>query len=196
MLPSNVEHYASAPWMRETHHAYALGETRVVLVEPICCPPRPGEHQDAQKKRQLAWILWARDLEARGRKVAAVVLTHYHEDHTIGVGPVAHSLGVPVLGPHELGDAIEGWHVVRTPGHARDHVGLFDGHTFVAGDLLELDADTRSAPFLRSLDLVADMDPELVLTAHTHPIEERTFARYCAWRLGQSAARRSHEFGR
>lgn len=137
-----------------THtNSYALGEREVILVEPAT------PYDDEQR----AWLAWARGIEAQGRKVVGLFVTHHHEDHVGGLEVLARELGVPVLMHAETSERVarlageatvrhlgegdeltlagpEGTRlrVLHTPGHAPGHLCLFDAArgTLVVGDMV------------------------------------------------------------
>jgi glyoxylase-like metal-dependent hydrolase (beta-lactamase superfamily II) len=176
-----------------THtNSYALGSRDVVLVEPAT------PYDDEQR----AWIAWARALPSRGRRPVAIVVTHYHPDHVGGVDVLARELRLPVWAHAETGrrvgiplartladgDSIvldgpspERWSVLHTPGHAPDHLCLFEPalRVLVVGDMVASvgtiliapdDGDMRA--YLRQLDRLAQLGARLALPAHGEPIDE------------------------
>lgn len=179
-----VELYPCVPYQRASHNAYALHDPEgTILVEPVCAPPsaRDGDER-AQEKRQLAWILWGRDLVASGRRLRAIVLTHRHPDHTAGIAPVADDLNVPLLGPEDVPRKLGSWVAVDTPGHADEHVCLFDGQTMILGDALEV-GDGRAHDFLDSLALLERLNPARALPSHGHALERHSLSPFVRWRL-------------
>lgn len=159
MFPARTPTLAPA-----THtNSYALGGREVVLVEPAT--PYDDERRE--------WLAWARGLASSGRTIAAVVVTHHHEDHVGGAAFLARELGVP-LWAHELtaarldpeaavrvgrrldeGDTFvlagprdEEWRVMLTPGHAPGHVCLYEprGRTLVVGDMVASKGTILIAP--------------------------------------------------
>lgn len=155
-LSSSLELFpARTPTLAPATHtnSYALGGREVVLVEPAT------PYEDERR----AWVEWARGLASKGRELAAIVVTHHHEDHVGGAAFLARELDVP-LWAHDLtverlpddakalvrrrlndGDTFtlrgprdEEWHVLHTPGHAPGHVCLHEPHarTLVVGDMV------------------------------------------------------------
>ena len=131
---------------------------------------------------------------AAGSRVAGVLLTHHHVDHSESARALADRLGAPVLGfphPHmpdldvvladherlSFGDtALE---VVATPGHSSDHACfvLRDQGAVFAGDLVAGEGfividppDGDMALYLESLRRLRDLGPTILLPAHGEPI--------------------------
>ena len=96
-------------------------------------------------------------LEAEGLRPEAIILTHSHWDHTLGVSALMERFGIPVKAKtgafpaepffcedgNDAGGAIYGFKVIETPGHTpdsvcyyseADHV-LFTGDTLFAGSI-------------------------------------------------------------
>jgi glyoxylase-like metal-dependent hydrolase (beta-lactamase superfamily II) len=125
-------------------------------------------------------------LAAAGRGgIAGVLLTHSHADHSQGVG----ALGAPLLlgsvsaasegepGDakvlEDVPDAVGPFTVVPTPGHAADHVALVLGDVCFCGDLVLGTGSSFVPPdggslaaYMRSLELLRDLDPALMCPGH------------------------------
>ncbi len=125
-------------------------------------------------------------------RVELILITHRHHDHTDGAADLAASTGAPVraFDPafcHRASPLVDGEiihaagvviHVVRTPGHTDDSVSFLlpdDGETgsVLTGDtILGRGTTVISSPdgslgaYLSSLQLLADLGPRFVLTAH------------------------------
>lgn len=181
-------------------HAYVLESSEgLLLVEPA--------HFGLEEASW--WLEWIHTY-----RPAALVLTHHHLDHTIGVETLQAETGLPVWAPprgsptqftphqtysigRELreGDTLGGWQVIDTPGHAHEHVALRRGGVVVAGDLTK-QGDGHAHQAVASIARVAALDPELVLPAHGEPITCRMFGPWMeirrvlnAWRIGEDGIR-------
>ena len=83
-------------------------------------------------------------LEAEGLTPEAILLTHSHWDHTLGVPALVERFGIPVKPAQaETGAVLYGFKVIATPGHTPDSVCyyneaehiLFTGDTLFAGSI-------------------------------------------------------------
>jgi glyoxylase-like metal-dependent hydrolase (beta-lactamase superfamily II) len=129
-------------------NSYVVGSDPAYVLDP-----GPENEQHVAALREAA--------ERRGG-LGGILLTHTHADHSAAV-PM---LDAPVLeaGPME---------VVRTPGHAEDHVCfVIDGVCFT-GDLILGEGSTFVPPdggslrtYLDSLHRVAELDLELLCPGH------------------------------
>jgi glyoxylase-like metal-dependent hydrolase (beta-lactamase superfamily II) len=80
-------------------------------------------------------------LEAERLRPEAILLTHSHWDHTLGVSALVERFGIPVKA--KTGGDIFGFKVIETPGHTPDSVCyyneaehvLFTGDTLFAGSI-------------------------------------------------------------
>jgi glyoxylase-like metal-dependent hydrolase (beta-lactamase superfamily II) len=142
------------------------------------------------------------DADSGGGPLGCVIVTHAHSDHISGVpalaarwpGVVFDKMPWPgrderwsvqwrALADDELIDAGDGrLRVVHTPGHAPDHISLFDeeSRTLFSGDLV-VSGSTVVIPggrggdlaaYLRSLERVIALEPRRLLPAHGPAIEE------------------------
>jgi glyoxylase-like metal-dependent hydrolase (beta-lactamase superfamily II) len=124
------------------------------------------------------------------RAVAAVVVTHTHEDHAPLANPLASGLGVPAYG-YGPGPAFDpdlrltdgttlsvgdvGVEVVHTPGHADDHVCfladrvLFTGDHIMGGSSVMVD---KMVPYLHSLEKVRRLDVGWLYPGHGDVLDD------------------------
>jgi glyoxylase-like metal-dependent hydrolase (beta-lactamase superfamily II) len=129
----------------------------------------PGPDDEGHLRRVVA------EAAAAGRRIAQILLTHGHEDHSAGARRLAGLTGAPVraadpahrLGPEGLadGDVIEAagseLRVIATPGHSRDSLSLLlpaDGALLTGDSVLGrgttviAGGDGSLGDYLRSLD--------------------------------------------
>ncbi|MDX1455023.1 MAG: hydroxyacylglutathione hydrolase [Gammaproteobacteria bacterium] len=125
----------------------ALKDNYIWMIEAPARPDQvvlvdPGEPGPAQAR-----------LEATGKQLAAILVTHHHPDHTGGVRALASDWQVPVFGPSaeaqavvtepradgqrvelgELGLAFEALHI---PGHTLGHTAFLGHGALFCGDML------------------------------------------------------------
>jgi glyoxylase-like metal-dependent hydrolase (beta-lactamase superfamily II) len=126
-----------------------------------------------------------REAAAERGGIAGVVLTHSHADHS----EAAEMLDAPLLlgrvsaaaegeGEEQGGDGaapgrVGPFEVVPTPGHAADHVALMLGDVCFCGDLVLGQGSTFVPPdggslaaYMRSLETLRELDPELMCPGH------------------------------
>lgn len=135
-----------------THtNAYILGGDELIIVDPAS-----GEPEEQARLERIC-----RTLQAEGKVIREIVLTHEHHDHVGGVEALRAALGLRVRA-HELtaerlagrvhvdgfiedGEtwALRGapamrWRAVHTPGHARGHLCLLEeaSRALIAGDMV------------------------------------------------------------
>jgi len=203
-----VERFAArTPTLPPATHtnSYAIGSREVVLVEPAT----------PYAEEQRAWLDWARALPSTGRTPVAIVVTHYHPDHVGGVDVFSRELGLPVWAHEETarrvplrlgrslaeGDSLvldgptpEAWRVLHTPGHAPDHLCLFEPSqgAAVVGDMVASVGTILVAPgdgdmrlYLEQLARLARLDARVAFPAHGDPIPDPSalFAQYIEHRL-------------
>jgi glyoxylase-like metal-dependent hydrolase (beta-lactamase superfamily II) len=120
------------------------------------------------------------------RRVAAVVVTHDHEDHAAGARRFAERVGAPLRswrlqGSDHLrdGEAVRGGGVelraVHTPGHSADHLcffvseerALFTGDTVLGRGTSFIDPpDGDLVKYLASLERLRDLAPATIYPGH------------------------------
>jgi len=132
----------------------------------VVVDPGPDDHVHLRRVVSVA--------EQAGRRVAAIVLTHGHFDHSAGARTLAELTGAPVRAvdlAHRLGSeglppgtvVSEGGcelEVIATPGHSSDSVSLYlradravlTGDTVLGRGTAVLAQDGSLADYLRSLD--------------------------------------------
>jgi ribonuclease/clavin/mitogillin len=124
-----------------------VGGERLVIIEPAT--PHAGEQ--ARLDELVA------QLQAEGRTLAAVIVTHHHDDHTGYAAALRDAHDIPIFAHAETAARLEfpidehideGWSLdlgdghtleaLHTPGHAPGHLLLWDRKTDVAhaGDLV------------------------------------------------------------
>lgn len=174
-----------------THtNSYAIGTRDVVLVEPAT------PYEDERRE----WLAWARGVESSGRRIVAILATHHHADHVGGAAFFSEQLEVPLwahartgaLLERELGRALADGdaitldgpepmtlEVLHTPGHASDHVCLYEraSKTLIVGDMvasvgtiLVAPGDGDMAEYLRQLARLEKLEATTALPAHGDPI--------------------------
>lgn len=211
-LSPGVERFAAlTPTLPPATHtnSYALGTRDVLLVEPAT--PYDDERRE--------WIAWAKGLESAGRRLVALFATHHHADHVGGAQFFEEQLGLPLWAHARTaalldrpiaralsdGDAIvlDGpepmrLDVLHTPGHASDHLCLFDAvsRTVVVGDMVASvgtilipPGDGDMAEYVRQLSRLEKLDAKVALPAHGDAIDHpsRLFRAYQAHRAMREA---------
>ena len=173
-----------------THtNAFLIGESEMMLLDP-------GSNDPAE----LAQLFTAIDaLAAEGRRLALIVLTHHHSDHTAGAMACRERYGARVVGHKRLAERIKldlavkdgdwlplvpgtgDWNmqVLHTPGHTQDSISLWHPRTrtLFCGDLIPGGPgsvitdppDGDMGAYLESLARVAALAPRTVFPAHGSP---------------------------
>lgn len=135
-----------------THtNCYVIGDAELLVVDPASPWPADQARLDA--------LLGA--LEAEGRRIKAIVLTHHHWDHVGGAVAAARRWGAPIWAHAVTADLLRGEIPVHrtlaegerlplagasplelrcfhTPGHAAGHLCLWEAQTatLIAGDMI------------------------------------------------------------
>jgi len=180
-------------------NTYVVGEEEIVVIDP-----GPGDPEHLHRLTAAV---------AERGKVAAVVITHHHFDHSEAATEVAERLGAPLAGfPHpdspvldrELADGDEiGFgggvlHALHTPGHSRDHLCFWlpEAATVFAGDLVAGEGyividppDGDMTQYLASLRRLRDIGATSIRPGHGPLIEEADayLDGYIAHRLAREA---------
>ncbi|CAN5898351.1 MBL fold metallo-hydrolase [soil metagenome] len=164
------------------------GDGRVAIIDP---GPVISSHADAIVER------------VGHRRVAAVVVTHTHEDHAPLANSLAGAFGVPALGyaagpgfdPDDLlsdGSLVEvggvTLEVIYTPGHSDDHLCfltgrvLFTGDHIIGGSSVMVD---EMGSYLHSLERLRKLDLDRLHPGHGEVMDEphRVIDWYVAHRL-------------
>lgn len=144
-------------------------QDQVVIIDP---GPRLAAHERA--------IVDA----VRDRNVAAILVTHTHEDHAPLANPLAREFGVAAYGhgrgPEFVPDdvLIDGSvldvgasriEVVHTPGHSDDHLCFLAGRVLFTGDHIMGGSSVmveEMGAYLTSLQKVRDLDPHVLYPGH------------------------------
>ncbi len=123
--------------------------SRCVIIDPGFDPGQAGDGSELDGLYSY--------LEAEGLTPEAILLTHSHWDHTLGVPALVERFGIPVFSATTSlqtpgkpvsclegdGDEVRGFKVIATPGHTPDSVCyyneaehiLFTGDTLFAGSI-------------------------------------------------------------
>jgi glyoxylase-like metal-dependent hydrolase (beta-lactamase superfamily II) len=137
-----------------------LDGTNTYVVEGWVVDPGPADdrHLDA--------------VAAAAGKVAGIVLTHGHGDHSDGAAPLAERTGAEVVRPGG-GERVGPFAAIATPGHAPDHVALLAGALLFTGDTVLGTGSVFIQPgegslsaYLESLRRLRELDLEAILPGH------------------------------
>ncbi|MBX6393914.1 MAG: hydroxyacylglutathione hydrolase [Burkholderiales bacterium] len=139
-------------------------------------------------------------LRREGLKLAAILITHHHNDHTGGVAALKRAHDVPVYAPHDEripeasrrvreGDTVElpafglKLEVLEVPGHTRTHVAYYGAGMLFCGDTLfacgcgRLFEGTPAQMRDSLAKLMALPDDTRVYCAHEYTLSNIAFAR-------------------
>lgn len=135
---------------------------------------------------------------ANGLRIAALFITHHHNDHIGGLDALRKLCKGNVYGPadericgidHYVGggdsimlDGFQDFRVLSVPGHTRSHIAYTDDHVVFCGDtLFSLGCgrlfEGSAEQLLDSLDRLADLpDSTLVCCTHEYTLSNARFA--------------------
>ena len=171
----------------------------------VCIDPGPDDDS------HLAAILGA--AQARGARIADIVLTHSHPDHrplasrlAAHTGATVHAFDVGAGDEHALpmidGDVVRADDVtivaVRTPGHTGDHLCFFDaasGALYTGDHILQgtttviHPGEGDMAAYMDSLQRVRDLHPSTIFPGHGERVDDAMalIDEYIAHRLDREA---------
>ncbi|MFT7582701.1 MAG: ribonuclease/clavin/mitogillin [Myxococcota bacterium] len=178
----------------------------------------PATPYDTERTALLAAV---DTIRLDGRTVAGIILTHHHHDHVGAAAWLSEQRGLPILahprtavlldGQLTLSDTLEDgdtlvcseasndtWHVLHTPGHASDHIVLWEpvrrlliGGDMVAqvGTIVIVPPDGHMATYIAQLQRLIALDPALIVPAHGGVIEDAVahLEHYVSHRLAREA---------
>lgn len=187
-----------------THtNAVLLGERRVTVIDPAS--PWPEEQE-------------ALFVALAGLELAAILLTHHHQDHVGGVEDLRARTGAPVVAHRETAARLpfsvdifidEGapwstdagdWRVLHTPGHAAGHLCLERDGVVVAGDMVAGEGTIVLDPpegdlglYLGALERLRALGPRTLIPAHGPALTDAvgTLSTYIAHRHMRSEQARA-----
>lgn len=133
-------------------------------------------------------------------KLAGILITHHHDDHTGGIAELLQHFDIPVYGPHDSpackvisqplhdGDSIHlgsmNFSVMAVPGHTLDHIAfysaaekiLFCGDTLFSGGCGRVFEGTYEQMYNSLLKLLALPDDTRICCAHEYTLSNLRFA--------------------
>lgn len=179
------------------------------MLQLTCLPAFSDNYIWAFHDERDAWVVDPGDatpvqewLQRQGLRLAGILLTHHHGDHTGGVPTLREQTGAQVFGPaaESLPDPVtrlQGgqsvstggitWQVLDVPGHTAGHIAYFapdlagtptllSGDTLFSGGCGRLFEGTPGQ-MLASLDRLAGLpDDTLVCCAHEYTLSNLRFA--------------------
>jgi glyoxylase-like metal-dependent hydrolase (beta-lactamase superfamily II)/8-oxo-dGTP pyrophosphatase MutT (NUDIX family) len=191
----------------EYTNSYLVGGQDFVVVDA-------GSHQQGGRELLLEAVRRRRD---RGHRVRGIVATHHHHDHVAGIQHLQEATGLPLWAHPEFDALVDGLTVDRmledgdrigledrdlvvleTPGHAPDHLTLFDetaGRAFV-GDLVATQGTIIIDPpkghmgdYLESLRRIRKLGCQVLFPAHGAPVTapEDHLSYYISHRLNRES---------
>ncbi len=171
-----------------THtNAVVIGDREVVIVDPGTADP-----QDLAPLHEVV------DAAIQGGgTVKAILLTHRHSDHMLGVDRVRERYKAPVWGHASIADRaridralaggelidLDGPHprrllAIATPGHAASHIAYLEerSRTLIAGDLVSTlgtvvinPPDGNMSDYMRSLEHARGLNATVLIPGHGPP---------------------------
>lgn len=171
-----------------------LGREQVWIVDPAT--PYPEDQS------RLLEAIEAKN--AQGRNPAGIILTHHHRDHVGAAAWLSQTLALPVLAHPTTsaltgdrisvdrhlveGDIIRGsesaddrWEVLHTPGHASDHLVLWqpESGAMIAGDMVAaigtivvVPPDGHMRTYIDQLRRLESLSPQLIIPSHGEVITD------------------------
>lgn len=169
-----------------THtNCYLVGHDELLVVEPATNVPIA----------ESALKIFLEDQIESGKRLKAIVLTHHHHDHTVGVADLAEHFGLEIWAHPETrarthlaisrdledGDFIEldggiCLEVFHTPGHAPGHLVLVDDRSMsaIVGDMVagigtiivDPDDDGDMLAYMKSLESLRAIKPSCLMPSH------------------------------
>jgi glyoxylase-like metal-dependent hydrolase (beta-lactamase superfamily II) len=134
-----------------TTNCYIVGSDELIVIDPAS----PYDSERAALDEGLA------ELQAGGRKIVEIWLTHHHGDHVGGAAYLAERLGVPIAAHRHTAELLDGrvaitrhledgecyelsgptprrLRVIHTPGHAPGHICVLEERSgfLIAGDMV------------------------------------------------------------
>jgi glyoxylase-like metal-dependent hydrolase (beta-lactamase superfamily II) len=172
-----------SPYTLEGTNTWLVGRHPCWVIDP---GPADAAHADAVAAAALA----------RGG-VGGIALTHGHLDHAGGVALLRERTAAPAPAARHDGDALGPLRVLRTGGHAPDHVVFVAGDVVFTGDAVLGRGSVFVAPgegslrgYLAALEALRASRPALLCPGHGPPIADpaERLASYVEHRLARERA--------